>query len=97
MEPGIYASGWVATGPTGVILTTMNNAFSVADTICKDLDSGALKCYSGKRGLDIKNYRVVSWQGWEKINTFEIEQGKKINKPREKIVNIEQMLKIAGI
>lgn len=97
VEQGLYTSGWLATGPTGVILTTMNNSFGVADVICKDIQSGALKSYSGKPGLNLKNSRVVSWQGWEKINKYEVEEGKKLNKPREKIVNIIKMLEIAGV
>ena len=97
MEQGLYVSGWLGTGPTGVILTTMNNSFGVADTICKDISSGALKCFSGKQGINTKNYRVVSWQGWERINKFELEEGKKMNKPREKIVDVNKMLEIAGV
>lgn len=29
-SPGLYASGWIKTGPTGVIATTMNNGFETA-------------------------------------------------------------------
>ncbi|OWR54361.1 ribosomal protein S5 [Danaus plexippus plexippus] len=33
----VYVSGWLGTGPVGVILHTMGNAFQVAKMICEDL------------------------------------------------------------
>ncbi|XP_024215498.1 NADPH:adrenodoxin oxidoreductase, mitochondrial isoform X2 [Halyomorpha halys] len=40
--------------------------------------------------------QVVSFEGWRKIDKVEIEKGEKVGKPREKIVDIEEMLKIGG-
>lgn len=37
---GLYCSGWVKTGPIGVIQSTMNDAFETADTILNDLQHG---------------------------------------------------------
>ncbi|CRL00472.1 CLUMA_CG013734, isoform A [Clunio marinus] len=91
---GLYVAGWLGTGPTGVILTTMNNAFAVSQTIIDDVHSGAIKCDSTKPGLDPKKYNVVTWSDWEKIDKREIENGKKSNKPREKRLSIEEMMKI---
>jgi adrenodoxin-NADP+ reductase len=39
---------------------------------------------------------TVSWNGWNKINQVEVERGMKIGKPREKIVDIDEMLQIGG-
>lgn len=94
-EKGLYVSGWLATGPTGVILTTMNNAFSVAKIICDDFKSGAIDITEKKQGLlpnDLKN--SVTWKGWQRIDRAEIAAGQGI-KPREKIVDIKRMLEIA--
>lgn len=93
-DPGLYVAGWLATGPTGVILTTMNNAFGVAQTIIHDVQSGALKCDSDKSGIDSKSHRVVTWRDWEKIDKREVENGKKFSKPREKIFSVKEMLEI---
>ena len=41
--PGLYCSGWVKTGPVGVILTTMDNAFETAELIVEDFKQGKLK------------------------------------------------------
>lgn len=96
-ENGLYVSGWLGTGPTGVILTTMNNSFGVADGICKDFDSLLINVRESKPGIDLNGKRVVTWDKWEKINKSEQEAGAKIGKPREKIVDVENMLKVAGV
>ena len=48
---GLYCSGWVKTGPVGVILNTMNNAFETAENIVKDYTEGEelliVRNYSG--------------------------------------------------
>lgn len=96
-ENGLYVSGWLGTGPTGVILTTMNNSFGVADGICKDFDSLLINVRESKPGIDLNGKRVVTWDKWEKIDQSEQEAGAKIGKPREKIVDVENMLKVAGV
>ena len=93
-DPGLYVAGWLATGPSGVILTTMNSSFATAQTIINDVQSGAIKITSDKPGLDPQNHRIVSWSDWTKIDQKEVENGKKLNKPREKLFNVEEMLKI---
>ena len=41
--------------------------------------------------------RYTTFDDWLKIDKVEIERGKAVGKPREKICNIEEMLKIAGV
>lgn len=40
---------------------------------------------------------TVDWNGWTKIDRIEIERGMLRGKPREKIVDVDEMLKIGGI
>lgn len=102
VERGVYVSGWLGTGPTGVILTTMSNAFGVADLILRDIEAEKLIC-KNKGGyeeimktLNENNVQVVSWKNWQKIDKYEEAEGQKVGKPREKIVSIEKMLQIAA-
>lgn len=94
IDNGLYVAGWLGTGPSGVILTTMNNAFSVAQTVIDDIKSETIKCDFNKPGIDVKHYQTVTWKDWLKIDKKEIENGKKMNKPREKIVTIEEMMNV---
>ncbi|KAF5276889.1 hypothetical protein FQA39_LY06440 [Lamprigera yunnana] len=98
VDKGLYVTGWLATGPFGVILTTMNNSFSTAELICHDLREET----SVKRGyediierLKKQNVQLVTWEGWKKIDDYEQKQGKKIGKPREKLLDVTKMLEIA--
>ncbi|XP_038208527.1 NADPH:adrenodoxin oxidoreductase, mitochondrial isoform X1 [Zerene cesonia] len=92
----LYVAGWLGTGPAGVIIHTMSNAFQVAKNICSDLQTGT-RCR--KDGFDgVKKYLnipIVDWNGWEKIDEYEVNQGKKSGKPREKVTCINKMLDIA--
>lgn len=92
---GLYVAGWLATGPSGVILTTMNSSFFVAQTIIQDIESGTLKIDPSKPGIHPTGQRIVTWRDWEKIDQREVQTGGKANKPREKIVSIEEMMKVA--
>ncbi|OWF50606.1 NADPH:adrenodoxin oxidoreductase, mitochondrial [Mizuhopecten yessoensis] len=99
---GVYCSGWVNTGPVGVILTTMTNGFETGKTIIHDISNGTLEL-SGKQGkndilplLQKSGVQVVSFSDWMKIDEAEVERGQNCGKPREKLVDIDAMLKIAS-
>lgn len=96
----LYVAGWLGTGPVGVILHTMGNAFQVAKVMCDDLsklnsDHRKAGFEEVKKTISKNNDNVIDWTGWEKIDMFEVEQGKKIGKPREKICDVEKMIEVA--
>ncbi|XP_013195398.2 NADPH:adrenodoxin oxidoreductase, mitochondrial isoform X2 [Amyelois transitella] len=96
----MYVAGWLGTGPVGVILHTMGNAFQVAKVMVEDLKKSDIPNIKGgfeeiKKHVLKNNTHIVDWKGWEKIDNFEIEQGKVKGKPREKVCSIVKMLEIA--
>lgn len=96
----LYVAGWLGTGPVGVILHTMGNAFQVAKTMCDDLQKNEQEYSKGgfeeiRKNILKSNVPIIDWQGWEKIDKFETEQGKKHGKPREKITSVEKMIEVA--
>lgn len=101
IDPGLYVTGWLRTGPVGVILSTMSSAFEVGENICKDFATNFLKGdvkKDGFNGLDFNknNTQVVDWNSWEKIDKEEIKIGEKIGKPREKICDVKKMLDLCS-
>jgi len=38
---------------------------------------------------------TVSWKDWERIDAVEQSRGEKVGKPREKIVDIQEMLAVS--
>ncbi|RAL66591.1 hypothetical protein DID88_006281 [Monilinia fructigena] len=102
---GMYCAGWVKRGPTGVIASTMLDAFSTADTIAEDWYARAsfLNGNAGGSGLgwdgvkaeaDKKGCRRVSWEDWHKIDAVERKKGHSNGKEREKFTKVEDMLKV---
>lgn len=97
---GMYCAGWVKRGPTGVIASTMADAFASAEAVVADLARpgavggerrgwDAVKEEVRKRGL-----RPVGWEGWLKIDAVERQRGRELGKEREKCVSVEEMLRI---
>ncbi|KAL4210298.1 hypothetical protein CU097_006870 [Rhizopus azygosporus] len=100
--PGMYTAGWLKRGPTGVIVSTMTDAYETADTIVNDLQqdkemlSGGSK--DGADGLDVtfkkRGIIPVSYSDWKKIEAAEFAIGEKLGKPREKFTTVEDMLAV---
>ena len=93
-ETGLYVGGWLATGPRGVIIDSMNTAFRVASLMAEDLKSGSLLEVKGREGLRLQSENV-SWDDWGRIDSEESRRGEVVGKPREKIWTVGEMLKIA--
>ncbi|KAI0478778.1 nucleotide-binding domain-containing protein [Xylariaceae sp. FL0804] len=98
--PGVYCAGWVKRGPTGVIASTMEDAFSTGDAIAADWISGAqflpTENSHGWQGLrtevDHNKCRVIRWEDWKKIDKAEKERGLLAGKEREKFTTTSEML-----
>lgn len=105
---GVYCAGWVKRGPTGVIASTMEDAFSTADTIAHDvhkkaalLDLGEDGSRHGWAGVEADTpsnqlSRVVSWQDWQLIDQAEKAKGKLASKERIKFTSTKDMLALLG-
>jgi len=92
--PGLYTAGWLATGPRGVIIDTMNTAFKVAANMATDLNGRKLEEKPGRSGLESKLVKSTSWEDWEKIDKEEVRRGELVGKSREKIVSPQEMINI---
>lgn len=96
-KKGWYTSGWIKKGPKGVIATTMMEAFETADQVLEDLTNDI---HTGaKSPVDITELlagnKTVDWQGWTKINEYEVQQGSKLGKPRDKIYEASKLIDCA--
>ncbi|KAI0458696.1 hypothetical protein F5B21DRAFT_402799 [Xylaria acuta] len=98
--PGVYCAGWVKRGPTGVIASTMEDAFSTGDAIAADwtaetpfLNSEESRGWEGLRTeVDKDKCRVIYWDDWKKIDKAERERGLLAGKEREKFTSTDEML-----
>ncbi|KAL2261712.1 hypothetical protein VTK26DRAFT_3534 [Humicola hyalothermophila] len=107
--PGLYCAGWVKRGPTGVIATTMEDAFATADAIASDWAGGKRATFLNEEGRrDVGGWEgvrsevggavggAVDWEGWKKIDKAERERGRLVGKEREKFVRTGDMLAVLG-
>ncbi|PWN48905.1 nucleotide-binding domain-containing protein [Violaceomyces palustris] len=107
--PRVYVSGWLSTGPLGVIASTMMNSYKVADNIISDHLSGESSREGKKeddhssflgelqtppREVETSSQRIVGKEDWEVLNAYELEMGKKLGKLREKILSVDEMLRV---
>ncbi|RZF33803.1 hypothetical protein LSTR_LSTR013691 [Laodelphax striatellus] len=102
-QPGLYCAGWLANGPTGVILTTMAESFLVGEKIAKDIDEKIIDTSQSKPGSEFilkylheKGVQTTDFSDWEKIDAVERDRGSKIGKPREKVTSVREMLEIVS-
>nr|KAF6286771.1 ferredoxin reductase [Pipistrellus kuhlii] len=100
--PGLYCSGWVKRGPTGVIATTMTDSFLTSQALLQDLEAGLLP--AGPRPghaaiealLSSRGVRPISFSDWEKLDATEVSRGQRTGKPREKLLDPQEMLRLLG-
>ncbi len=95
--PGLYASGWIKRGPTGIIGTNKPDSEETVQSLLADVIH-LNPCASPARQsiidfLKRKEIRFINYPEWQKINTAEIARGQSLGKPREKFTNIADMLK----
>jgi adrenodoxin-NADP+ reductase len=99
--PGLYCAGWLKTGPTGVIASTMQDAFTTGDAIVQDWASGMkflepTHCgwESLRQELGSKARQTVTWDQWTKIDAAEKSLGRERGKVREKFITTKDMLSV---
>ena len=104
---GLYCAGWVKRGPTGVIASTMQDAFTSADVIAHDWENNAPflnDAHGEERGthlgwdgvkaeVEAKGVRPLSWSDWKRIDEAERARGQAKGKEREKFTSVAEMLK----
>ena len=110
-QASLYCAGWVKRGPTGVIASTMTDAFQTADCIVQDWRKAlaspttstdqvkggwpAVKKEAESHGQRLD--KVVNWNGWHRIDAAEKKVGEERGKPREKFGSVAEMIKTAGV
>ena len=97
--PGLYCAGWVKRGPTGVIASTMADAFATAEAIIADWKAGLpfLEGHEQKSSYTprISTPEEINWQQWRTIDRVERSRGEQQGREREKLGTVKEMLATA--
>jgi len=96
--PGLYVVGWAKRGPTGVIGTNKPDSVETVNAMLQDVptlagapepDPDAIVSL-----LKSRDVRYVTAQEWDRINQSEVASGTAQNRPRVKMVEKTDMLKL---
>ena len=99
--PGLYCTGWIKRGPSGVIGTNKKDATETAENLLEDAREGRLP--AGRRvdedlveTLAGRGHEVVLYAGWEAIDAAEAARGAPHGKPRSKLCSWDELLAAAS-
>jgi len=97
---GMYVTGWIKRGPTGIIATNIVDAEETVRAIVEDIKASRLPVIENPGFHAIlelckhRNVFPVTYENWQKINEHEEARGKRNGKPREKFVDTAEMLNV---
>ncbi|MFN2425193.1 MAG: FAD-dependent oxidoreductase [Candidatus Binatia bacterium] len=103
IRPRVYVAGWIKRGATGVVGTNKADAASTVARMLEDLpqldsrDADAVSRGAIDNALRARGIRVVTWEGWKRIDRREREEGAAAGKVRRKLTSISDLLEAAGV
>jgi ferredoxin--NADP+ reductase len=95
---GLYVSGWIKRGPSGVIGTNKPCAVETVERMVEDAGKGVLLEPSlpdpaaGDALVRERQPRVVTFDAWRRLDALELERGKARGRPRVKLTALDEML-----
>jgi ferredoxin--NADP+ reductase len=98
--PGLYTAGWVKRGPSGIIGTNKKCANDTIAELARDHADGKLPT-PPEHDDDIATLVAerapdhVDYAGWQRIDQHEQALGEPQGRPRVKLVDIDEMVKVA--
>ena len=82
-----YLTGWLWAGAKGTIEQTLRETVSTMGILKEDID--------GKRLAEVPEFELniphTTWSDWQKVDTYELEQGQARKKLREKCSTLKQI------
>lgn len=100
VSEGVFVAGWAKRGPTGFIGTNKTDAEETVEQLLDDLDKGEYREPAGNAATISATVRrrrpdLVDLAGWQAIEREERRRGRDLGRPRVKIVDIDEMRRVA--
>ena len=89
---GLYCTGWIKRGPTGVIGTNKTDSGETVALMIEDI--GQNKTFQPESLIRERNPEYIDYEDWLKIDEEEVSRGEKEGKPRVKFTNIDEFKKL---
>ena len=96
---GVYCTGWIKRGPSGVIGTNKKDATETVQLLLEDAAAGLLPRRSGGDAADLlaeRSVTPVTYAGWEAIDAVERARGEEQGRPRVKLCRWDELIAATG-
>jgi ferredoxin--NADP+ reductase len=93
VKDNLYVVGWAKRGPSGVIGTNKSDAAGVIELLISTLTTPK---NSGDINDLIGAHKVITQTHWEAINAAEVASGEPLGKPRVKVADKDELLRLGG-
>ncbi len=97
--PGVYCTGWIKRGPSGVIGTNKKDASETVELLLEDAAAGLLPPRGEDdvaRLLAERGVTPVTHAGWQAIDAVERARGEEQGRPRVKLCRWDELLAAAA-
>ena len=101
--PGVYVSGWIKRGPTGVIGTNKPDAAETVACMLEDVETGVLPTApeAGDREAVSRLVRerqpqIVTYEDWRRLDAHESAEGAAAGRPRVKLITLAEVFGVLG-
>lgn len=97
---GVYCSGWIKRGPTGMIGTNKTDSAQTVETLLDDYVAGQLEEPVTDREnlealLERRGVAPIDAAGWLAIDLAERKAGRESGRTRAKLVSVEELVRAA--
>ena len=103
VRPRLYATGWAKRGPVGLIGSTKSDALIIVGHMLEDLaaagNGGRVAANRDPQSIDRlladRGIKPIDFAGWKRIDAFERSQGAQEGRVHKKVVDPEQLRRLA--
>ena len=93
--PDTYVTGWIKRGPSGVIGTNRSDSIETVATCLESLDKMVIKDATDITTIFTQqNIKYLTYEDWKIIDEYEVKEGHKLGKPREKVTSLSKIFEI---
>jgi ferredoxin--NADP+ reductase len=95
LQPGLYVTGWIKRGPSGLIGANKPDAHETVAHMLSDAAAGPIRHPTPdiEPLLAARQVRVVTFQDWRRLDELERAAGERLGKVREKFCSVDEMLR----
>ena len=99
---GVYASGWIKRGPSGVIGTNKPDSVETVTSMLEDLSQGAHwqparpAADAATSLVQVRQPLFLTYADWRRLDALELSNGQASGRPRLKFTTVDEMLAVLG-